>query len=173
MFKKQKVSKATDKSSFECINIWLPLYLIFKNCVFMKKVCFGLLMGVFMISCSSQKKCANKPDCLANTTWELQMISQDGKQLVVSETVPTLTFTEKGEVNGFAGCNQYFGAYKVDENGISIMPSGSTKAFCQDVMELEDAFLRGLADVKNYTLTENSLELNANTRNLTIQFVKK
>lgn len=139
----------------------------------MKKVCFGLLVGVFMISCSSQKKCANKPDCLANTTWELQMISQDGKQLVVSETVPTLTFTEKGEVNGFAGCNQYFGAYKVDENGISIMPSGSTKAFCQGVMELEDAFLRGLAEVKTYTLTDDKLELNCNIGSMTMQFVKK
>lgn len=139
----------------------------------MKKLYFVLLMGAVMMSCSMKKKCANKPDCLANTTWELQMISQDGKQLSVSEAVPTLTFTEKGEVNGFTGCNQYFGVYKVDGNEISIMPNGSTKAFCQGVMELEDAFLKGLADVKNYTLTENSLELNTNAKNLTIQFVKK
>lgn len=139
----------------------------------MKKLYFALLMGAVMMSCSMKKKCANKPDCLANTTWELQMISKDGKQLAISEAVPTISFTEEGEINGFAGCNQYFGAYKYDENGITIVPTGSTKAFCQGVMELEDAFLRGLSEVKTYTLTNDKLELNCNTGSMAMQFVKK
>lgn len=138
----------------------------------MKKVCYLLLMSVFMLSCSSQKKCANKPDCLADTQWKMQSFVKNGVEMTIASDVPTLGFTKKGEINGFAGCNRYFGVYAVVDCDIKLTPQGSTKAYCHESMALEEAFFSSLEEIKTYTVAGDVLKLSSADKRITMQFVK-
>ena len=92
--------------------------------------------------------------------------------MTIASGVPTLGFTKKGEINGFAGCNRYFGVYAMVDCDITLTPQGSTKAYCHETMELEDAFLAGLSEIKTYTVAGDVLELSSADKRITMQFVK-
>jgi len=72
----------------------------------------------------------------------------------------TINFAE-GEVNGTAGCNNYFGPYEVDGNSLTIGPLGSTMMMCiqDDTATQETAFLANLGNVASYDIVNNQLQL--------------
>lgn len=76
----------------------------------------------------------------------------------------TLNETEN-RINGFAGCNGFFGTYKLEEgNRIRFSSIGATKMACPSSAFNESEFLEifGIAD--NYTITGDRLELNVGRR---------
>jgi copper homeostasis protein (lipoprotein) len=73
---------------------------------------------------------------------------------------PTLMFDQlQSRVSGFAGCNRYFGAFRISaDGGIRISNIGSTKMACDD-MRLERDFLAALENVDRFEVKDDQLFL--------------
>ena len=67
---------------------------------------------------------------------------------------------EDNKVYGHAGCNRFFGTFELKEgNQITFSQMGATKMFCPN-MKTEDAFLKVLSTVDNYSLSGETMTLN-------------
>ncbi len=64
----------------------------------------------------------------------------------------------EGKVEGFAGCNQFFGTCKADQKSIQFDRMASTKMMCPQ-METEKAFLAALERADSYKLEGKRLHL--------------
>jgi putative lipoprotein len=83
---------------------------------------------------------------------------------VLSETLPDTEVTawfENGQVNGSAGCNNYFGGYTTrGGDRIEISELGSTMMMCsEEIMEQEQAYLAALQSATSYRVEEGVLTL--------------
>jgi len=101
---------------------------------------------------------------LAGTDWHV-ISYNNGKQAVVSvaaATKLTASFDDKGNLTGFAGCNDYSATVKTTPPKISFGPVTSTRKACSTpdgVMEQEAAYLAALATAATYRLEGTKLEL--------------
>lgn len=82
---------------------------------------------------------------LLDKEWKLEYMKSEGTQYGMEDIIPTLNFSNDSKVNGFAGCNNYFGNYDIDGRTITIGEIGSTRMQCEAAMELEQAFLKVLS----------------------------
>jgi len=113
---------------------------------------------------------------LEGTEWRL--VELNGKA-ITKAAIPrqriSITFegAEK-KVYGSAGCNSYFGTYELKaENWISCSKIASTRMACsEEQMTIEQAFLKMLELVDNYTINGNQLTLNNATMALSARFEK-
>ncbi len=116
---------------------------------------------------------------LTGTSWLATFVltesSDDASSLSsVQAAQPTMTFDQEGQLNGNAGCNDYFASYKVDGNKLTISDSGATLKLCEeDVMAEETAFLAALNKVVSYQITGNSLQVRDAEDNILIAFTRK
>ncbi|QAA82042.1 META domain-containing protein [Aequorivita sp. H23M31] len=101
------------------------------------------------------------------TFWKLETL--EGKDVSSfkrdGQEVGFTMFADNKRISGYAGCNSFFGTYKMEPgNRISFSEIGATKMMCPDEDFNENDFLEvfGLAD--NYTLRGNRLELNVGRR---------
>jgi len=101
--------------------------------------------------------------------------SDDASSLSSVQAVqPTMTFDQDGQLNGNAGCNDYFANYKVDGNKLTISDSGATLKACEDdIMAIETAFLAALNKVASYQITGTSLQLRDADDNALISFTRQ
>ena len=62
-------------------------------------------------------------------------------------------FKTGGNVSGSGGCNRFHGAATIDGNTITFGPLAATRKMCVPaLMDQEQKFFAGLADVKSYRL---------------------
>lgn len=87
---------------------------------------------------------------------------------------PTIRVMHDGRVSGFTGVNQFNGSLEPEPlrwGGFRLSPLAMTRmAGPPAEMELESHFLRLLNDVERYTVTDRSLSLGINDRDL-LRFV--
>ena len=103
---------------------------------------------------------------LSGTSW-IVLNYNNGREAVVGVlegTELTANFADDGQVNGTAGCNNYFAAFEADgaAGTITIGQAGSTMMACSDpegVMEQEQEFLAALASAATYRIQGNTLEM--------------
>jgi heat shock protein HslJ len=89
-----------------------------------------------------------------------------------SEEAPTIQFEQQEIVNGYDGCNRYFGTYAIDGNeSLSIVISGVTKKYCHNSASA-DAFIEFLNDVSKATIEDDTLILYAGKTNSSRTFSK-
>lgn len=102
---------------------------------------------------------------LQNTSWQLNAISTNSNKIPVTITPPvTLKFTDNS-VNGFAGCNNYNGAYQQQQNRLTISRIASTKKGCAAPQtRIEQEFLAALSNVQRYEVAKNG-ELRLSNQN--------
>lgn len=84
---------------------------------------------------------------ITGKTWQLKYIKGfSEEQLKEHPQLPTMEFdAESQRVSGFAGCNNYFGNYSLNNQGqVNFSELASTKKMCINSMNLEDAFLQTL-----------------------------
>lgn len=129
----------------------------------MNKYLLGALIGL-LFACKTQQV------SIANTEWKLVKIEN---QEVASFDPPiTLSFDEKQmKVNGFAGCNRFFGTYQSEGSKITFSGLGSTKMFCQDKMDVEDNYFKALGMVQSFKFAEDRLTMLADNQ-LILEFRK-
>jgi heat shock protein HslJ len=113
----------------------------------------GLPLATFVVQSQS----------LASTRWTVLSFN-NGKQAVVSVMAPTnltANFDAKGNLSGFAGCNDYSADVKATPPKISIGPVASTRKSCSTpagVMEQETAYIAALSTAATYQVQGSTLE---------------
>ena len=108
--------------------------------------------------------CTTSTAALENTTWVLESYGeQENLQAVLAGSEITAEFDgTEGQVAGSAGCNRYFGGYKVKKNELSISMLASTEMYCHDpegVMDQEMQYLRTLQTAENYMVRDGELRI--------------
>jgi heat shock protein HslJ len=119
---------------------------------------FLLLMVVTLIVCFSGcgGSTAGGTYGLENTAWTLKSYgAAENPQPLVEDTEITANFNPaESRVHGSAGCNNYFGGYKIDK-GLSISMLASTEMYCMEpegVMDQETGYLRILESAEDYAI---------------------
>jgi heat shock protein HslJ len=117
-----------------------------------------------LVSVESKEPVAGTDEVqLENADWVLASYLTLGG--VVAEPLPGTNTTARfqdGQVNGNAGCNNYFGGYEVDGNILSVGPLASTEMFCgnpQGVMDQEYAYLAALGNAAFFEIDGEQLEI--------------
>ena len=100
---------------------------------------------------------------LKDTAWSVVNYN-NGREAVVGileGTEISLNF-DQADLNGNAGCNNYFAGYKVDGSNITVEAVGSTFRFCEapeGVMEQEAAYLAALQSAATFRIEGDELWL--------------
>lgn len=93
---------------------------------------------------------------LAGTSWKL--VSHN-RVALLDETEISLNFTD-GQVNGNAGCNNFFGNYTQDGDVVMFSGVGATRKACdQNIMDQEAAFLEAISAADGVTISDGALNL--------------
>lgn len=124
------------------------------------------LLSVILLSfsCSSTKKTiADKSSDIQEKYWKLIEIRG---QKVTAENFASkephfILKSTDNRVNGNGGCNSFFGTYELqaNTNRISFSKIGATRMACMQPT-VENAFLNVLETVDNYTVKNDTLQLN-------------
>jgi len=97
---------------------------------------------------------------LLNTYWRLTEI--DGVPVVTKQEQREMKLTlrvEENKVNGFGGCNSFFGTYTHDVHALKFGPLAATRKFCADRMDQESQFFKLLSETTSYTINGQELHL--------------
>jgi heat shock protein HslJ len=112
------------------------------------------------------------PAPLTGTTWYLNsFVDATGNIWTPGSRYPiSLVLTDNGNLDGNAGCNNYFGSYTLSGSTISIGTLGTTVMSCGEpgVMDLETTYLAVLPQMNLYTVSGNELTLSDGTGKITM-----
>jgi heat shock protein HslJ len=97
---------------------------------------------------------------LTGTTWRLSGIAHNDAVVSTAVDEQITLALQDGRVSGFAGCNDYFGAYELDGNTLTFGALASTKKACEgDPGQRETEFLTALERVVIFRITRGQLSL--------------
>lgn len=119
-----------------------------------------LVAFILLAGCSSTVP----PEDLTRSPWLLvsYLDEEKGPSAVPPGSQVTLSFGADGKISGNAGCNDYFGTYRVDGGLLSIEGLVSTEKYClspQGVMDLEGKYLSLLSESTRYNIDGDELTL--------------
>ena len=102
------------------------------------------------------------PPRLENTVWTL--IELDGEAIETPVSAKQVYIQLKGNneeqnLSGFAGCNSMGGRYSTPGDNAILFEPVSTRMFCEDTMELENAFIKMLTEAGRYQIVGRQLLL--------------
>ena len=127
---------------------------------------FGIASSLWLAGCAATTKPAEEKSpadwsAIADRDWQLMRIEAKDKTLMpMTPILASINFTKDGKVAGSTGCNRYFGNYTRNDTALDVSPLGSTKMMCmENAMEIEDAFIAAMADVKGWKLQDDDLIL--------------
>lgn len=111
-----------------------------------------LLFGTLFLSTCSKSK--NQMDISAVMGKELKVISLNDKTIENQKLTMTIAVDE-GMVNGFSGCNRYFGEYSLEGKTIRFSNIGKTKMYCESTMKIETSFLKALENCTFFEISKD------------------
>lgn len=112
------------------------------------KLLISILTLFALLTCDN-----NQERNLISSNWEV--IEVGG--ITEFEKSPNMRIdVENNRVNGYAGCNQFFGDLSIETNKISFGNVGSTRMMCPD-MTLEDAFFAAIGKISTYKFDDEHL----------------
>jgi uncharacterized lipoprotein YbaY/heat shock protein HslJ len=97
---------------------------------------------------------------LLNTYWRL--IEVEGREVTTPEgqrEAHMILSPQDSRVKGHAGCNNFFGGYRLDGDRLSFGQTGATMMACPAGMDTEQAFLAALGAVDRYAVDGAILSL--------------
>ena len=135
-----------------------------KNTKAMKlKLTVLTLLTLFVMSCKSTED--KQTIVITEKHWKLKSLG--GKQIKNNGENRDAYFTlsaQENRVNGFSGCNSFFGSYTLEEgNKIRFSNLGSTRMACPEGDFPEQDFLAVFNKADNYTIANGELSLNVGT----------
>ena len=93
--------------------------------------------------------------------WDLVGLGERDHPLGAGGKPATLRFDKAAQrAGGNAGCNRYNASYRLSGDSLSFGPAISTRMACPDGMDLENAWLGALANIKTWSATDSTLTLN-------------
>lgn len=130
----------------------------------MKKTIYLGLLSLFLFACSATKKknTTEKNSVITEKYWKL--IEIRGQKITVENFVKEPHFILKNEGNriiGNSGCNSFTGTYELtpETSRIAIYNIAMTRMACIKPT-VEDAYIKILETADNYTLKNDTLNLN-------------
>lgn len=93
---------------------------------------------------------------LTGVRWKLTELQGQPVQATEPDKTPYLEFTADNRVTGFAGCNQFTGAYETKGLRLNFQPMATTQKACLNGA-IEQQFLATIQGIDNYTVNENGL----------------
>jgi len=109
------------------------------------------IVALALMACSLPAMVSADP--LEGTSWELT--TYRGTRPIEGTTISAQF--EEGQLRGSAGCNTYFGSYKISGGTISVGPLAWTEMAClqpEGSMEQEMVYLEFLGEAKSFLLTD-------------------
>jgi heat shock protein HslJ len=139
------------------------------------KILFSLFtLILFTESCNSSKKTIEQ-DTIENKNMVQNSISGNYTIMQIGDNTSIspklfISFDEKSsKVNGFAGCNSFFGAFSSENVTISFSDISSSKKLCpKPITDIENQFIKALKAVNSFTIKDNRLLLLENDKPLII-----
>jgi heat shock protein HslJ len=115
----------------------------------------------------------NGPAGLLDIKWHLLSIVLEGTAIDdVEEAGANITLGSNSRAFGKGGCNQFFGKYMLEGEGIRIGPLASTMMYCEETMAVEDAFFKALGIVRKLHSEEDAMEMCSEDGATTLLFRK-
>jgi len=129
----------------------------------MRRGWLGLIVLTVLLVSAGITGCASDSAAeLEDKRWVLESYGDpDNPQDVIEDTTVSAEFSE-GQVNGKAGCNNYFGSYEISGTEITFGPVGSTEMYCMDpegVMDQETAYLSALTAAEKFEIRDGALHI--------------
>ena len=91
---------------------------------------------------------------LEGTVWQVEDIDNGG---IIDRSMITMDFTAGGRIQGFTGCNRYFGDATAAADAISPGGIGSTRRACAPaLMSQEQRFLNSLNDSARFAIVKDT-----------------
>lgn len=118
-----------------------------------------LLLLFLLLNRGTEPQVAKNQAALTNTYWKLIELGDQAIVTTGDQREMKITLREENKVTGFAGCNSFFGSYTFDESSIKFSEIAASRMFCSETMELEDLFLKSLAETTVYNITGRVLTL--------------
>jgi heat shock protein HslJ len=126
---------------------------------------YGMALLLFiLLVCFNESRADQTVPMIAgieDTKWQLVELSNESVSPLAGEKRPhiLLDSTQK-KATGFAGCNNFFGGYEIDEDALTFGPVGSTRMTCPDLqLNLETAFFNALAQTNKWEINNEALFL--------------
>ena len=130
--------------------------------------------GAFIVLSSfiMKKGNANQSEFLYENKWSLKKI-HTGNNVPDMPSKAFIRFDqEKKRAGGNGGCNSFGGSLIVINDLISISPIISTKMFCEETQQAEDAFFKQLENVNRFEIKSKTLMLYRD-KELLLEFVSE
>jgi heat shock protein HslJ len=123
----------------------------------------ALLSLTFLVSFNVSEAGVRMPAAATfeGTEWKLVEVSGAPVSALAGQKQPHIMFDpEQKRATGFAGCNNFFGGYEIDEASLRFGPVGSTRMACPDLqLSLETEFLKALEKTDGWKIADGVLFL--------------
>jgi len=120
-----------------------------------KNLAFLFLMTIFLAACAGTNSAS-----LKDTSWELVSYGAiENPILALPDVEAVIAFGADGNLTGNAGCNHFFGSYKVSKDQLTVGPVGSTEMYCENAMDQEMAVLMLLNGTLTFESDGNTLTI--------------
>lgn len=128
-----------------------------------------LLLSLTLLMVLSANKCTKGGGSasLMDTKWVLRSLLGGAVEMPAGAELPWLQLTADG-LQGYGGCNRLMGQYQLDGAKLSFPGVGSTKMYCENTMETENALKTALGMVDSYKLEGGLLKLMGNGREVAV-----
>ncbi len=131
----------------------------------------AITIATLLFSCSPMKENTSAGTStekqIVNKYWKLKILEGQAVKMTKSqEKEQFFTLKSDGTINGYAGCNNFNGTYKLEKgNRIRIDKNlAVTMKFCNDAGIKETEFLEVFNLADNYTINGDTLNLNVGRR---------
>lgn len=115
-----------------------------------------LITGSLAANYRLQKQTSAPELKLTGVRWKLTELMGHPVPATEPDMTPYLQFGEDGRVSGFAGCNQFTGAYELDGLSLRFKPMATTEKACLNGAT-EQQFLTTIQSIDNYSLNDSDL----------------
>ncbi|MFT4070560.1 MAG: META domain-containing protein [Dysgonamonadaceae bacterium] len=127
-----------------------------------KKNYFLLSLVVLLFAaCSTSKKTEVVPKKITGMDWKLVSVRANSASPVISpveSVVATLRFADdEKSVSGTTGCNRFNGPITKNGNQITFGSIAATRMFCEQSMDLENAFMQAFKNANSISLQGDML----------------
>lgn len=136
----------------------------------------GRLLAVMVGSLVLTPACGRLPaathDPLADSTWEMTAVWQDGDLAGANPTSIVVAGFADGAVSGYDGCNDYRFTYSIDDESVSFSDLSVTGRACEptDFEPQGDEFLAAIQASTQFEMSEQSLELTDDNGDVQLRF---
>ena len=126
----------------------------------MKNMLFLLALGITLMASKCNEKNAMDlsamPD-LKDTRWVLSSLAGEAVNLPQGAEAFLMLDPEAKSLTGSGGCNNLFGNLELAGEALSFSNIGSTKKYCDGIMDTEKGFMEAIRGTKKFSFADDGM----------------